>query len=692
MAVMAASIMPLAAQAMCWSGGTTAIQRLQASVDRSPREGLAAIDAAMRALELKGRQSSAEMRWLLATRTAALVGLQRYDEAEAAARQGLRHVEDDPVLQTEMLSQYVTVAFAKPASEQQALLDRLSTLRRRLPPGSAAAVCATNAMSILQRGLRDVEDALRSGGDAYRAAKAAGREAQAAYVALNLAALILSSGDAEQADDLAREAETWAAEKGFTFHQALAAFMRAQVAGRQNLERAAAKYLEAGRLARQLGVPSGSADQGACQALLSLRRLGAAEAACRRAERDLEPSDIVARTLTGGLLGDIELARGRLKQAIARYNDLLATAKAPALAAVADRIRQARAKAYAQLGDFAAAYADLRTVNDHIAGRTDAQRARDLANLRARFGWDRQRIANAELERDLATAAAREETRRLWLWSIGGWAALLAAMLGWVVITGRRHRRKLEQLADDARALARTKADLLANMSHEIRSPLGSLTLAAARLAASPDIPADGRQRAERLERAGERLMRLIEDLLLFSRIDAHQLPVSARPFDPATLIRDTAALAEANAHAAGVRIALSIDPAAPPSVIGDRDRLGQILTNLIDNAVKHAGATTITVSLAAAPGDRFRITVADDGRGIPAERRNLLFQRFAQIDGSGASRDGSGLGLAICRGLAELLGGEITIEDTQQGLRISVALPVVAEQPVSAVGLATAA
>ncbi|WP_231468279.1 ATP-binding protein [Novosphingobium sp. CECT 9465] len=664
------------AHATCWAGGDPLVQRLQASVDTSPKAALPAIDAALARLGKAEPDGKEQRAWLLAARTAALVGLLRYEQGEKAAREGLAEAGQDPVLRIELLDQLVAISFGRPAPELKSMLDELGRLRTKVSKGSAAAVCAGNGMTLLQRALGLTEDAMRTGGEAYRTAKAHRLEAQAAYIAVNLSVLTLASGDVEQAGDLANEAADWARNNGFTYQQLLAAFMQARVASSGDPALAAERFLTAAQLSRQLGIPSGAADQGACGALLALGKLDAAEASCRQAERHLDPSDEAARVYTGNILGEIELARGTPAKALARFDDLLSQAAGPAYRLVADKIRRNRATALAQLGRHREAYQDLKTVNEHIVARSDAQRARALADARARFGWDRQRLANAELERDLARAAARDQARRLWLWTAGGWAALLAALLTWVIVTGKRHRRKLERLADEARDIARTKAELLANMSHEIRSPLGSLTLAATRLSQSAEIPVDSRQRAERLGRAGERLIGLLDDLLLFSRIDAGRLPVVAAPFDPRQLLRETALLAEPKVTAVGASLLVEIDEAAPLLVNGDANRLGQILTNLLDNAVRHSGATQIILSLVPAENGQYRVTVADNGIGIPAERRELMFQRFAQIDGSGASSEGSGLGLAICKGLAELMGGEIRVEGAARGVRISVTMP----------------
>ncbi|NMN03851.1 signal transduction histidine kinase [Novosphingobium sp. SG919] len=692
LAAISLTVAPATVHATCWSGGDAQVRRLQAAVDTDPKAALPRIDAALRTLHMGDTRPGEQRSWLLAVRTAALVGLVRYEEAEKTASSALSDPNLGAAARAELLGQLVAVSFSRPAAQLGSLLTELQVLRRGFPVGTPASVCTANTMSILQRALGSIEESLRTGGNAYREAKAARLDGQAAYVALNLTALISPTGDYAQADDLAREAEVWATRKGYTHQLLLASFMRAQVLSHSNPALAAEKFLKAAQLSRQLGMSSGAAEQGACSALLSLGKLDTAEAACRRAMGDLGPSDTIPRTLTARLLGDIALARGDAAEALARYNALLSQLSAPALGKIADMVRQSRSEALARLGRYQEAYTDLKTVNTNLAARSDAQRARDLADARARFGWDRQRIANAELERDLAKADARDAARRLWMWTVAGWAVLLAATLTWVVVTGRRHRRKLENLADEAREMARTKAELLANMSHEIRSPLGSLTLAATRLAQSSDIPEEGRQRAERLGRAGDRLIALLDDLLLFSRIDAKRLPVSAEPFDPRALVQEMASLVEPKAHLAGAELSVKVDPDAPASVVGDRNRLAQILTNLLDNAVRHANATNITLALAPFGSAQYRLTVADDGKGIPSDRRRLMFQRFSQVDGASASAEGSGLGLAICKGLAELLGGDIEIEDSRSGLKVHVTLPLVADDRCAVAVLARAA
>lgn len=669
-----------AAHATCWAGGDRAARRLQAEVDVNPARALHSIDAEI-SVQRHDRSNPARLGWLLAVKTAALTNLVRYDEAEAAAREALSLAGKDPVLRAEIIDQYVSSLFVKPAPEVRRWLAELETLRKGLPTQSPAAICSANAESILMRALGDNEAAMRFGGDAYRAAKAARLEDQAAYIALNLSTLILISGDAQQADDLAKEAEDLARSKGETLNLVLAAFLRAQIAAHERPEFAAKEYLDAGRMSQAIGLSSAAAEQGACKAFLALGKLQDALNACGAAERHVEPGDKVARLLIGQLFGDIDLARHEPRIALDRYNDLLKQAQAPALGAMSDRIRQGRAQALAALGRYADAYADIMLVSQHVAARTDAQRARDLANTRARFGWDRQRLANAELARDLAVADARDQVRRMWLWTIASWGALLALMLAWVMITGKRHRRKLEALASEARDLARTKADLLSNMSHEIRSPLGSLTLAASRLAESPDIPAEGQQRAQRLGHAGERLIALLDDLLLFSRIDAQQVPVIPRSFMPAKLVSETVMLLEPKAQAVGAQLAIEIDPQAPLAIESDANRIGQIIVNLIENAIRHANATHITVILAPDSAEHCLFEVVDNGCGIEPDQQARLFQRFSQVDGSLASSDGSGLGLAICRGLAELLGGEIQLvsmpgKGTRMTLRLPTALP----------------
>ena len=162
-----------------------------------------------------------------------------------------------------------------------------------------------------------------------------------------------------------------------------------------------------------------------------------------------------------------------------------------------------------------------------------------------------------------------------------------------------------------------------------------------------------------------------MEGILDFSRIEAGQLELASRPFDLHAMVADVADVYELHAIQAGIRFQWHLDPSVPRMVIGDPGRLFQVLTNLLDNALKftHHGHVGLVVR-PAKPTMRVRVLaecvefiVDDTGIGIREEDQESVFDSFSQVDGSMTRRyGGSGLGLAICKELTELMGGTITV------------------------------
>jgi signal transduction histidine kinase len=165
---------------------------------------------------------------------------------------------------------------------------------------------------------------------------------------------------------------------------------------------------------------------------------------------------------------------------------------------------------------------------------------------------------------------------------------------------------------------------------------------------------------------SGRHLLDLINDILDISKIEAGELEVQAKPFDPEESIRRVAGLMRPTAESKG--LAFTVETTRLPGVVvGDRRRVEQVLLNLISNAVKftEAGEVTVTVDTVPTPGagEALRMRVGDTGIGIRNEDLATLFQPFRQVD-AGPSRqfEGTGLGLAICRRLSDLMGGTISV------------------------------
>lgn len=230
-----------------------------------------------------------------------------------------------------------------------------------------------------------------------------------------------------------------------------------------------------------------------------------------------------------------------------------------------------------------------------------------------------------------------------------------------------------------AEAANEAKSRFLATVSHEFRTPLNGI-LGMADLLTDTGPDAEQATYVAALRTSGEALLALVDDILDFAKVEAGKLELVAEPFDPAQLVETVAELMAPRAQAKGIELAAHIAPDLPARLVGDRDRLRQILLNLVGNAVKFTEAGGVGLSLART-GDRLEITVADTGPGIPSDRLDMIFGEFEQLDhGAAAGQTGTGLGLAIVRRLARLMGGEVQAESRLgEGATFRVTLPLAA-------------
>lgn len=225
-------------------------------------------------------------------------------------------------------------------------------------------------------------------------------------------------------------------------------------------------------------------------------------------------------------------------------------------------------------------------------------------------------------------------------------------------------------LRERAEAANLAKSNFLANISHEIRTPMTAV-LGYAELLRDPDLGREERADAvETIVRNGNHLMRILNDLLDLSKIEAGRMDIDRREFSLVRLLRDVRDLMEVNASARGNSLALRLDvQAAHDHVIGDSTRIRQVLLNLVGNAVKFTKGGSITIDAATEPrGDRIalRVAVTDTGKGIPPDQMGRLFEPFSQLDRDFVrEHGGTGLGLAISSRIANLLGGRIDVTST---------------------------
>ena len=231
--------------------------------------------------------------------------------------------------------------------------------------------------------------------------------------------------------------------------------------------------------------------------------------------------------------------------------------------------------------------------------------------------------------------------------------------------------RAFNAMSAELAEVDRQRRDLVANVSHELRTPLSALQ---ARLENVADgVEAADPETVRTMLAQVQRLGRLVEQLLDLSRLESQDEPFAATPFPVRDLLEGVAREARLSA---APEIALDVDAPEGLVVLGDSERVHQVVMNLVENAIRHSPRPGRVVIAATEAGERVRIEVVDEGPGIPAEESARVFERFYRADRARAT-GGAGLGLAIARWIVDLHGGDIRAESAgRRGCRIVVELP----------------
>ena len=261
---------------------------------------------------------------------------------------------------------------------------------------------------------------------------------------------------------------------------------------------------------------------------------------------------------------------------------------------------------------------------------------------------------------------------------------IIGAVTSFIDATEQRAATEARERAlQAAEGLARTRSEFIANMSHEIRTPLNGVLGFAAIGLRQGDQPARTREAFNKIQASGKRLLGVINDILDFSKIEAGKLQINQGNFDVRELVRLSVELLEERLEAKGLNLHLELADDLPETCLGDEQRIGQVLLNVLSNAVKFTDRGTITLTVRQHDG-QLEFSVADTGIGMSEEQVAGLFTPFYQADTSASRKyGGTGLGLVISERLVDLMGGDIRVSSTLgQGSRVVFHIPLLAPLP----------
>ena len=550
--------------------------------------------------------------------------------------------------------------------------------------------------ALVYRRVSRLEDAATMSLQALDAAQRSGDPLVMAYAHHGLAISYLQSGRRVEGEQQANQMLRQARAAGSRLQQGYAELVLFEVATqRADLDQASSHLDLAIGLFTAVGSPTAlsTALTHRTETALKRGRLQEALAANEQVRELLKTTQLRAGFFFNALQrSQIEQRLGHRAQALAEAQDARERSRSLGQPLYESFAARRLAELAAAAGDNERAYRLATEAADLMAKATTERSAERLIEAAQRRRDEARRQELAELQRrgEQQAAELRErESQQRWLWTVlaGSLVALTGTVLfvlrlrrsraevrnlaGTLEIRVRERTEQLEGAQRAAEAATRAKSEFLANMSHEIRTPMNAI-LGMSYLALQGPLEARQRNYVEKVHGAAESLLRIINDILDFSKIEAGKLEIESADFALGDVLDQLANLLGVAAEEKGLQLLFELPPDLPTALVGDASRLGQILLNLGNNALKFTerGRVTVAVALVERTPERatLRFEVRDTGIGMTAQACERLFQPFTQADASTSRRyGGTGLGLAICRHLVERMGGTIGV-DSQPG------------------------
>ncbi len=242
--------------------------------------------------------------------------------------------------------------------------------------------------------------------------------------------------------------------------------------------------------------------------------------------------------------------------------------------------------------------------------------------------------------------------------------------------TLQRKAEELQRAQELAEETARVREQVIATVSHELRTPMNAI-VGMSHLLAETQMDEEQGQYVTAVQEASQLLLGIINDILLTSSLQNDALQLEEAPFDLTLTVRGIIAMLRPKAEAKGLQLLLDIQPSIPGRILGDKQRISQVLYNVIGNAIKFTDEGEVGIQVTVLE-ETYSLKVWDTGPGIPPEKQQEIFQPFSRLESSATKQEGTGLGLNITQALVQRMGGEIGLASTLgQGSEFEIVLPL---------------